>query len=146
MQALPPALPGLKVEVSGGALMVNERKVEFESRRLAYGRPKESVNTTLVPIVGGWRSIMEQEHVPEKEALGLLRRVADQWRGKTVSIILKLEEVAWATGAVLNAYVGEKLIGCVAPEHAERVYEKAREPVDAIVSMRGRTVYALLVA
>jgi len=141
-EVLPPALPGLKVEVEAGALHVNERRMEFAP--LAYGRPDAELSTTLVPVVGGWRGLAEHEGLDEDKAVQAMRGLVDGWRGRKVSLLLRLEDVAWTDRPVLNAYVGGQLLGCVAPEHAERVYDRTDDPVDAIVSYRGRTAYAVL--
>jgi hypothetical protein len=70
----------------------------------------------------------------------------DPWRGRTVSVLLKLEEVSWTDIPVVNAYCGGHLLGSVAPELANKVCDKTFEPVDALLFMRGKTVYALLLA
>jgi len=59
-------------------------------------------------------------------------------------LVLRLEDVHWTKDPVVNAYVGQRLLGSVAPEHAESVYGKLSEPTDALVTLRGRTVYAVL--
>jgi hypothetical protein len=145
LPALPPSFPGLRIEVKDEGLYVNERRVPFEP--LTYRRRNNgSVKTECLPVVGGWRARAEKDELTETEAVVAMRQLAEQWRGKTVSVVLKLEDVSWADVPVVNAYCGGHLLGCVAPELAERVYDRVDEPVDALLSMRGRTVYAVLVA
>jgi len=145
LPALPPSFPGLKIEVKDQALFVNERKVAFEP--LTYRRKKNgTIKTECLRVVGGWRSIAEKEHLPEGEALMIMRQLTERWRGKTVSMVLRLEDADWSGDPVVNAYVGEQLLGCVVPELADKVCDKTFEPVDALLSMRGKTVYALLLA
>ena len=74
----------------------------------------------------------------------IMRQLTDQWRGKRISVVLKLEHGTWTDDPVVNAYVDEQLLGCVVAELAERIYERVDEPVDAILSFRGRTAYAVL--
>jgi hypothetical protein len=145
IEALPPALPGLRVAVKDEALYVNERKVPIDP--LVYRRRNNgSVKTECLPVVGGWRSIAKRDELTETEAVVAMRQLVDPWRGKTVSVVLKLEDVSWADVPVVNAYCGGHLLGCVAPELADQVCDKTFEPVDALVSMRGKTIYTLLLA
>lgn len=140
-EALAPAFPGLHVEVKDSVIHVNERPYEA----LTYRRRRNGlIKAECIPVVGGWRYIQEEEHLPEGEALMRMRQIVEPLRGKTVSVVLKLEEAAWSEDPVLNVYCGHHLLGCVAPEYAQHVYDRAGRPVDALLSAQGRTVYGLL--
>jgi len=137
--------PGLRVAVKDEALYVNERRVPIDP--LVYRRRNNGAMTAeCLPVVGGWRCIAEKDELTETEAVVAMRQLTEQWRGKTVSVVLKLEDVSWTDVPVVNAYCGGHLLGCVAPELADAVCDKTFEPTDALVSMRGKTIYALLLA
>ena len=127
LPALPPSFPGLKIEVKDEGLFVNERRVPFEP--LSYRRRNNGyITTECLPVVGGWRSIAEKDDVTETEAVVAMRQLTEQWRGKTVSVVLKLEEVNWSSEPAVNAYCGGHLLGCVAPELAEKVCDENERP------------------
>jgi len=146
VQALAPALPGLSVEVHEGALFVNEKKLEFGRKPLSYRRSPKPFEGKLVPIVGGWRHVAETEKLEERDAIGRMRTFADGLRGRTASIVLRPEAASWCEGEALMAYCGDRLIGSVPQELRAELMAFAFEPADAILSFRGRTIYALLVA
>jgi len=146
VSALAPALPGLTVEVKDEALFVNEKKIDFGRKPLAYRGVAKPMEGTLVPLVGGWRHLAETENLPERDAIAKMRSLADQLRGRTASIVLRPETVAWTEGEVLMAYCAGQLLGSVPQERTDELVAFALDPVDAILSFRGRTLYALLVA
>ncbi|MHC4932284.1 MAG: hypothetical protein ACYTGV_08855 [Planctomycetota bacterium] len=45
----------------------------------------------------------------ESEALVALRAISEKWRGKTVSIVLKIAGVAWTSDPDVNGYAGDQL-------------------------------------
>lgn len=144
--ALAPALPGLSVEVKDEALYVNEKKIEFGRRPLSYRRSPTPIDGKLVPIVGGWRHLAEIEKLEERDAIARMRAFADALRGRTASIVLRPEAASWCEGEALMAYCGDRLLGSVPQELSDDLMAFAFDPADAILSFRGKTLYALLVA
>jgi len=144
--ALAPSLPGLTVEVHNGALFVNEKKIEFGRRPLSYRHKATPINGRLVPIVGGWRHLSEAEKLEERDAISKMRAFADELRGRTASIVLRPEAASWCEGEALMAYCADRLLGSVPQELRDELMAVAFEPADAILSFRGKTLYALLVA
>ena len=68
-----------------------------------------------------------------------------QLSGTPVPVQLRPESVEWNEDPVLNVYSGSQLLGSIPSEHTDRLRIHIMRALRALITMRGKTLYAVLV-
>lgn len=99
--------------------------------------------STVLRLVGGWKSLVEQFGVTESDALSYLDGVTRR-EDDGVDIVLAWTKAPWNGHMVLSAEAGDDLIGYVPEDVAERLGERLVGSHRARLLLRGRTMYATI--